>query len=454
MIDYLKSGLKLCILTTLSSSTIILSLGSLGLDSSWAASFDLTQTFYSPHLSSKKLFANSVAISGNNVLIGTLGDDEASEGDASDRVYLFDAETGNLPQIFYNPTPPPNNPFSDQFGFAVAIDSDKALIGAPFNEEEGSNSGAAYLFDTATGDLLQTFLNPTPENADEFGYSVSISGNKILIGAPADGEGEEAFNSGAAYLFDATTGVLLQTFLNPTSTSGDRFGSSLAISGDKVLIGAFLDSEEVESSGAVYLFDATTGNLLQTFRNPKPALGDVFGSAVAIDGDKILIGARADDKKAMNSGTAYLFDATTGERLHTFSNPTPGVGDVFGVSVALKGNNVLIGASADDEGAENSGAAYLFDVVTGELVQTFLNPTPALGDLFGNAVALSKKKVLIGAFGDDDKGANKGAAYLFQTTDSHLKSAASDRVPEPSTLLGVAIAGLSMMGLRKVKRKS
>jgi hypothetical protein len=115
---------------------------------------------------------------------------------------------------------------------------------------------------------------------------------------------------------------------------------------------------------AVYLFDATTGNLLHSFRNPTPAAKDQFGRSVAISGDKVLVGAQLDDAGARDSGAAYLFDAATGSFLHTFLNPTPARGDGFGGSVAISGNKVLVGASGRDAGAKNSGGtAYLFSPV-------------------------------------------------------------------------------------------
>jgi hypothetical protein len=140
-----------------------------------------------------------------------------------------------------------------------------------------------------------------------------------------------------------------------------------------------------------------------------------------------------------------LFDAATGNLLHTLVNPTPGAGDVFGVSVALSGNHVLIGSSADDEGASNSGAIHLFDTTTGDWVQTIVNPTPGVGDLFGNAVAIDGNTAIVGAFGDDDGGANTGAAHIFDAPSS------SARVPEPSSVLGLAAIcfGFLKQGNRK-----
>ncbi len=179
------------------------------------------------------------------------------------------------------------------------------------------------------------------------------------------------------------TWILTQTFLGPTAAS-DGFSHSIAISDNNVLIGAYRDDAGDEDSGAAYLFDAITGNLLQTFLNPTPDRLDFFGISVGISGNNVLIGASGDDagESLANTGAAYLFDAVTGNLLQTFFHPTPTAFYFFGAAVAISGNNVLIGSENDGAGGENSGAAYLFDAGTGNLLQTFLNPTAAFDDRF------------------------------------------------------------------------
>ncbi|BAY24264.1 integrin alpha beta-propeller repeat protein [Calothrix sp. NIES-2100] len=363
--------------------------------------FLVEQTLVNPSFNSV-LFANAVAISGTNALISSVGGEEG-ESDIA-KVYLFDTLTGQRLQTYFNPTPKSG----DLFGNSIAISDNKVLIGAPRDNDKGG----VYLYDQLTGKLLLTFFKNNPVGGDYFGYSVAMSGDKVLIGTPYDDQG--APNSGRAYLYDAKTGELLQTFDNPTPEGGDLFGFAVAISGNTVVISAFLDDTGAADTGSAYVFDAVTGQLVHTLLNPNPGDADLFGSAVDIDGDKILVGARADDLGAVDAGAAYMFDAVTGNLLHTFANPTPEPGDIFGVSVAISGNQVLIGASGDNTGASNSGATYLFDATTGKLSETFTNPSAAEGDLFGNAVDIDGDHVVIGAFGDDEKGANTGAAYVFE----------------------------------------
>jgi FG-GAP repeat len=430
MMDNFYANLAPGLFQALASSAVTLGLGLFWVDSSWAASFEYTNTFLNPD-PDIGLLGESVAISGNLAIAGAAGD-ESDRGVA----YLFDTTTGDQLHTFVNPFASDG----DAFGHAVAISGNNILVGSPFGDEGDDKSGAAYLFDT-TGNLLQSFAPPPGSVGSEFGSTVALFGNTILIGSPYSDEG--AGNSGTAYLFDALSGNLLHTLVNPTAAGGDLFGSAVSISGNNALIGAFLDDEGAENSGAAYLFDTITGNLVQTFLNPTVANNDLFGSAVAIDGNNVLISARADDEGAANSGVAYLFDAATGNLLQTLVNPTPANGDVFGVSLALSGNNVLIGSSADDEGGDNSGAVHLFDATTGDWVQTIVNPTPGEGDLFGNAVAIDGNLAIVGAFGDDDGGANTGAAHLFQAK-------ASATVPESSVVLG--LVAISFGFVKRVNR--
>ena len=359
---------------------------------------------HNPVPTENDVFGVSVSIDGDTFVVGAheYGTAAADAGSA----YLYDAATGTLLRTFNNPTPAGQ----DSFGWSVAHSGGKVLVGAIRDNTGASDAGSAYLFDATTGALLHTFNNPTPAVDDHFGYSVSLAGDKALIGAIHDETG--ATNAGSAYLFDATTGALLHTFNNPTPAAYEDFGVSVSLSGDKALIGAFHDGFGATDDGSAYLFDTTTGALLRTFNNPTPAANDGFGVSVSISGDKALIGA-SHDTGATDAGSAYLFDATTGALLHTFNNPTPAAGDVFGVSVSLSGDKALIGTPGDAAGATNAGSAYLFGATTGALLHTFNNPTPAPYDHFGISVSLSGDKVMIGTLEDDTGAANAGSAYLY-----------------------------------------
>jgi hypothetical protein len=396
----------------------------------------LTQTIDNPTPAFNDEFGLSIALSGGQVLVGAAQDDEGAEN--SGAAHLFDAATGALLQTFVNPTPAVN----DRFGRRVALSDGQALIGAHVDDAGATNSGVAHLFDAATGALLQTIVNPTAAVNDRFGFSVALSGGQALIGAIDDDEGAE--DSGAAHLFDAATGALLQTFVNPTAAVNDQFGWSVALSGGQALIGAILDDEGAEDSGAAYLFNAATGALLQTFLNPTAAVNDQFGYSVALSDGQALIGAAFDDAGAFASGAAYLFDAASGALLQTFLNPTPDVNDQFGWSVALSGGQALIGAYFDVGGGTHAGAAHLFDAASGGLLQTILTPTPLGYDLFGYSVALDAGMAAITApgarFGGDTY--DSGAAYVYATT-------AAVPLPPAALLLAAALFGLGALRRRR-----
>jgi hypothetical protein len=362
-------------------------------------------------------FGFAVAFVDGNVLVGAPGDDTgATDAGAA---YLFDGNSGALLQTFLNPTPAA----SDRFGEAVAADPyDQVLVGAPGDDTGATDAGAAYLFDANSGALLQTYLNPTPAASDRFGEAVAADLEyRVLVAAPGDDTG--ATDAGAAYVLDSEFGVVLKTFLNPTPAASDRFGEAVAADyNSRVLVGAPGDDAGATDAGAAYLFDANNGALVWTFLNPTPAASDSFGESVAATYSGGLVGAPGDDTGATDSGAAYVFSFIGGGLGRTYAHPTPAIGQLFGASVGSISHWVMVGAPGDDTGATDAGAAYLFDEVGGVLVQTYLNPTPAASDSFAQSVAVRHPGrvggmvAAVGAPGDDLGGVTDvGSAYIFAT---------------------------------------
>ena len=160
-----------------------------------------------------------------------------------------------------------------------------------------------------------------------------MSDNNILIGEPNDSVGVLAY--GAAHLYDSS-GNFIRTYLNPAGTHNDEFGWSVSVTDTHVLIGAHNDeSQSVTFSGQVYLYDHS-GNLLHTFENPTPLTNDKFGHSVSIDGNNIVIGAPGTRFANNDAGTAYLYDSS-GTLLQTFPSPTSELDGEFGNSVSLRG---------------------------------------------------------------------------------------------------------------------
>jgi hypothetical protein len=370
-----------------------------------AVAYGQPVTISNPMLGENGYFGESVSIDGDRFVVGAPIDSTVATHAGS--AYLYDVATGALLHTFDNPTPEAE----DYFGSSVFLLGDRVLIGA-YGDRSGSlYDGSVYLYDATTGALLHTFNHPIPTAAGIFGQTISMSGDRVLIGA--HGDDTEAIGAGSVHLFDAVTGDFLLTFDNPTPNFSDQFGHSISISGDKVLIGKLQNDKSIADANLVYLFDATTGNLLRTFSNPNPQDVDHFGLSVSISDNKVLIGAYGDDTNAYNTGSAYLFEATTGALLRTFRNPTPTVYEYFGTSVLISGDRIIIDAAANYIGGIDLSSSYLFNAVTGDLLKTFNNPTPEVYDHFGFSASISSDRVLIGAYGDNAGAPDAGSVYLY-----------------------------------------
>lgn len=320
-------------------------------------------------------------------------------------VSLVDPATGAFIRTFQKP----DAAMFDQFGFAIATLGGDVLIGAPGDDTGAPDAGAVYRFDAATGALRHVYQKPFPKAGDQFGFSIATLANgDVLIGAPFDAVDGPA--AGAVYLLDGATGDLLQTFHNP-SPSDPYFGLAITASDAVVAVGSPQDSTGATGAGAVYLFDAATGALLRRIQKPVPAANDFFGAPIAMLGTELLAAAPNDDTGAVDAGVVYLFDQS-GVLLRTFQRPLPGAGEYFGQALATVGANVLIGAPKDALGAPDAGAAYLFDGNTGALLQVLQRPTPIAGETVGMAVAALGTSLLLGT-SHDGAGFGTGSVLVF-----------------------------------------
>jgi hypothetical protein len=177
-----------------------------------------------------------------------------------------------------------------------------------------------------------TYANPVPQIGAYFGTSVAISGSQVVIGAP-NYSPLPILDSGAAYLYETSGSTLVRTFSNPDPTTEDYFGSAVAISGGSVLVGAYKDDTLASNAGRAYLFDSANAALLQAFVSPTPTppTEDWFAASVAIDQGSMLIGAYPDDRYALDAGAAYYYvsptlSASSGSSPVVVPGPAPFVG--------------------------------------------------------------------------------------------------------------------------------
>ncbi|MCR9076402.1 MAG: FG-GAP repeat protein, partial [bacterium] len=295
----------------------------------------------------------------------------------------------------------------DNFGDVVAIDNGIVAIGA---SSVGSNSGAAYLFDAGTGSLLFALQTTSGTPEDRFGYSIAIDNGIVAIGAVTDND--NGTRSGAAYLFDASTGQQIIKLHASDGAYGDNFGCSIAIDDGIVVVGAYQDEDNGENSGSAYVFDVSTGAQIAKLLPEDWQADAFFGNSVDIDNGIVAVTAQN-----YIDGSAYLFDASTGAQLFQLLPSDGEADDQFGHDIAIEDNIVAVGAPRDDDNNTDSGSVYLFNATTGARVKKLLANDGGVQDRFGRSVAIENGVVAIGAWGEfDDNGAHAGAGYLFDVS--------------------------------------
>ena len=330
----------------------------------------------------------------------------------------------------------------DNFGYSVAIDGLFIMVGDRRDDSVEANVGRAHLYGTADGQFVRTFDDPTETNQDNFGSAVGASNEHVIVGALFDTT--QGPLVGQAVLFSVDSGVPLHILDDPSVTIADFFGSAVDVDGQFAIVGAPGDDSNGFGIGQVHVFDVTTGQLCHTLTDPTPTGFDSFGSSVAIDGQLVIVGEPGDDTHGFGVGSAHVFNASTGQLVITLNDPTTTVSDEFGTSVALFGNRALVGAPGDDTFGSNSGQAYLFDIDSGELLQTFNDPDPSNEDEFGRSVALSGDFVLIGAPNAiNESGASSGQVFLFNVQGSWRETFESQN-GQDEDLYGFSVAIFEM----------
>ena len=434
----------------------------------------------------------SIAVSGDTMVVGAVFEDSSTTGvnstsnnsaSSSGAAYVFvrDAVTNTWSEQAYLKAS--NTGADDRFGTSVAISGDTLVVGAIFEESSttgvdstpdnlASNAGAAYVFvrDTVTNTWSQqAYLKAfNSQPGDEFGFSVAISGDTVVVTAHKEDSSttgvdsmpdESATDAGAAYVFirDVATNTWSeQAYLKASNTdTDDQFGSSIVMSDNTIVVGAIsedssttgVDSMPDNSSfaaGAAYVFvrDAATDiwNEQAYLKASNTDASDEFGFSIAVSGNTIVVGAHNEDSSttgvdsmpdnsATLAGAAYVFTRDTmtdlwSQQAYLKASNTEAL-DNFGTSVAVSGNLVIVGAigedssttgvnSTADESASSAGAAYVFihDEVTNIWSeQSYLKASnTGTNDQFGKSAGISGTTIVVGA-GEEDSAT--GAAYIF-----------------------------------------
>ena len=303
------------------------------------------------------------------------------------------------------------------------------------------NAGAAYVFvRSGTNWTQQAKLTPgDPGVADRLGGAVAVDGTTAVVGAgPDDHAG--GTDAGSAYVFvqNGTNWNQEAKLIASDASSIDRFGGAVAISGDNIAVGASTASDGASSSGTAYVFVRTTGWAEQAKLSASdPEANNLFGDAIDIHGNTVVVGAFQEDDAGAASGSAYVFQRT-GSNWNQQAKLTPNdtaAGDNFGDGVATIGDAIVVGSPRDDDNGSDSGSAYVFTRNgTWSQQQKLTAGDGQLGDRLCNAMAMDSGLIVAGAFFEDDQGISSGAAYVFAGT-------------TPVSVPGVTSWGLILMGI-------
>jgi hypothetical protein len=295
----------------------------------------------------------------------------------------------------------------DQFGYSVSLVERRALVGA---YGESLYRGAAYVYarDAAGWIHEQKLFAGDGVEGDSFGWSVSLDGDRLLVGAYAHDAGR-----GAAYVFvrNGNEWIEEQKLVAGDGVEGDQFGWSVSLSRDRALVGAFARES---SRGAAYVFRLSGGAWVeeQTLVLSQGREGDMLGYSVSLHESLALVGSLG---RAEMRGSASLFTVDGGAWAETTELVASdgAAGDQFGVAVSLVPPRALVGAYSDDEYV---GAAYLFSESDGTFLeeQKLTASDGAPGHRFGNAVSLGPDHALVATYSSDDA---RGAVYSFARLD-------------------------------------
>lgn len=356
----------------------------------------------------------------------------------------------------------------DEFGHSVYISADQIIVGAPYDDDNGSMSGSAYIFkrdpDTRTWSQ-QAKLTALDGAADDyFGISVAISGDYAIVGANQDDD--DGYSSGSAYIFkrDPGTGTWSQQ-AKLTAADGVefyQFGITVSISGECAIVGSHGHDGSSWDEGAAYIFepnDFDPNNWQQQamLTAAHPVSGGYLGRSVSISGNYAIAGAPGQGYNGDSPGSAYIFEMplsgwTDANETAKLTASDGDVADNFGISVSISDNRAIVGAYLDDDKVTDSGSAYIFEMPPTGWADTnetakLIASDGATGDGVGYAVSISTDYAIVGSYGGDGNEPNSGAAYIFAPNDidpnnwdQQAKLAASDGVDDDRFGLAVSIS--------------
>lgn len=342
----------------------------------------------------------------------------------------------------------------DAFGWSVDIYGNYALIGSVYDDDNGIQSGSAYIYHfDGTQWTEHTKITASDGGfADYFGYAVSIHDGQLIVGAYRDFVG--SVRSGSAYVYTQDGGSWVETakLVPDDPEEEDRFGAKVAIYGNYAAVGAYFDDDLGESSGAVYVYKKSAGEwAFHQKLTPESLLAnDYFGASVTISEDFLFVGAQGSSAYANTSGKVFIYTLLDGT--WTLSDevypPDPTSFQNFGVSLSVSGETLAIGAYNDPAVANESGSVYLFEK-TGSNWEFFQKIFPSdghAGAKFGHSLAIENNRLVVGSIYDQTLPGETGSAYVYTRESSgnwllSAKIVPDDAQDEQRFSAGVGLSG-------------
>ena len=364
------------------------------------------------------LFGTSVAIDGDLMVVGAIFFDgnDFSTGSA----YIYRAESPNWFQdtVLFTSDGQPD----DLFGNSVATDGDVVVVGAPGVDGETQDYGAIFIYRFDGSIWVETKITASDgANNDKFGRSVALSGNVVITGS--DGDDDNGLGSGSAYIYryDGRSWMEEAKILASDGAANDEFGVSVSIDGDIAVVGADGQNENGMIAGAayVYRYDPARSRWVEEAKllASDGQSFDFFGHSVAISGNHILVGAPQFFSGRPGAAYVYEHNGLQWNEQARVCAVDGALEDQFGRTVAIHEDTAVVGVWQDDDNGEESGSAYVYRFVSGS--STWVEQAKVLasdgsaGDQFGASVSLFRGVVAVGTVRDDDNGIDSGSAYIF-----------------------------------------
>ena len=360
-------------------------------------------------------FGLSVAVRGDTAIVGAYGKSDLVRNAGA--AYAFTRNSGSWTQQARLGT---STPLIDAYlGATVATNGSYTAAGAPYASVGAQNDGVVYLFSNATWQQQTILLPNDPDSLSQFGNALAINDNTLFVGAPM----HDSFgvNAGAVYVFtfDGASWVQQQKLIGVDTAPGDRFGSALALNDGWLAVSAPLHSSPGSPGGAVYLFEFDGISWVQRYKvgAPDTIAGDRFGSAIALDDGWLAVGVPLHRFVGSASGAVYLFEfnGTAWVQRQKFVASDTAGSDQFGSALALENRRLVVGAPLHNSNGPASGAVYIFERATTTWIERakLIGSDTNAGDRLGGSISIDGNTILVGAYGDTAAGPATGAAYVF-----------------------------------------